>query len=47
MAKRLDVRVVMSVPEQVSSLSLNICDDNHGDTKFLAAIFSYKNGKAL
>jgi hypothetical protein len=27
--KRLGVRAVMSVPEYVSSLSLNIYDDNH------------------
>jgi hypothetical protein len=37
----------MSVPEQVSSLSLTVYDDIHEDTKFLAAIVLYKTGNAL
>jgi hypothetical protein len=45
--KKLGVKVVTSVPEEGSSLSLNIYDDNHENTKVLAAIASYNNGKAL
>jgi hypothetical protein len=37
----------MSVAEQISNLSFNVYEDNHEDTKCLAAITFLKNGKVL